>query len=161
MSETRARKRIRLAVESRGFTLESLDYETPYNAGEMAGIGGGWYGATVELIWPNTFPGNEFCGLNAEDVLADIDWSLRPTEPCDCERPQGFHPRGGVKGWPSQVGMHDPDCRHYIKYRLTWWQDHGPDWSGWESSDDLPSCLCGYNGTPEECEASRGGGDDE
>lgn len=32
---------------------------------------------------------------------------------------------------------------------------HGPDWSDWQEGDDGPSCLCGFNGTPEECAASR------
>lgn len=158
MAETKARRRIRKAIESRGFTLESLDYEAPYDAGEMMGYGGGWYGSTVEQIWPNTMPGNEFGGLNVEDALADIDWSMTPPEPCACDRPPMFNPRGGVKGWPSQVAMHDAECRWFIRYRLTWWREHGPDWSAWESAEDLPSCVCGYNGTPEECAASRGAG---
>lgn len=163
MSESRARKRIRLAVESRGFTLESLGWERPYNAGEMMGIGGGWTGTTVEQMRPNTYPGNEFDGLNVEDCLADIDWSMRPNEPCACERPQGFHPRGGVKGWPSQVGMHDKGCRWHISYHLTWWHEHGPDWSNWESKGSSweeserqkPTCVCGFQGTPEECANAR------
>lgn len=40
--ESRARRRIRQAVESRGYALVSLDYEPWYNAGEMCGIGGEW-----------------------------------------------------------------------------------------------------------------------
>lgn len=31
---------------------------------------------------------------------------------------------------------------------------HGPDWSG-SMPGEPPSCQCGYNGTPEDCEASR------
>lgn len=42
-----------------------------------------------------------------------------------------------------------------IQYHLRWWSGHGPDWSDWWTEGDSPSCLCGYNGTPEECEASR------
>lgn len=166
MGESRARRRIREAVESRGFTLESLEYERPYDVGEKMGWGGGWWGETAEQVWPNTFPGNEFGGLNVEDCLADIDWALKPPtgfEGCDCVRPANFHPRGGLKGWPSQVGMHDPGCRWHIEYRLTWWTQHGPDWSHWKdlgdwaaSNSQKPWCLCGYEGTPEECAAIRG-----
>lgn len=32
---------------------------------------------------------------------------------------------------------------------------HGADWSDWQVGDDGPSCSCGFNGTPEECERSR------
>lgn len=159
MSESRARRRIRLAIQSRGFTLESLDYETAYDAGEKMGYGGGWFGSTIEQIWPNTMPGNEFGGLNVEDCLADIDWSLTPPEPCDCDRPHGFNPRGGIKGWPVRVGMHDSDCKWHIRYTLPEWRrEHGADWSGyqpartWEEGQaQKPTCLCGFQGTPEEC----------
>uniref|UniRef100_UPI001A7E0D39 hypothetical protein n=1 Tax=Mycobacteroides abscessus TaxID=36809 RepID=UPI001A7E0D39 len=61
MSETRARRRIREAVESRGYAIESIDYEPIYNAGEMAGLAGGWW---VELDRPfleRCFPGNDLC----------------------------------------------------------------------------------------------------
>lgn len=163
MGESRARKRIREAVESRGFTLDTIEWEPVYNAGEMMGLAGGWWGETVERIWPNTTPGNEFGGLNVEDCLADIDWALGPPSVCECVRPDGFDPRGGIKGWPSQVGMHDPGCRWHIHYRLPWWQEHGPDWSQWKNLGDWatsnaqkPRCLCGYEGTPEECAAIRG-----
>jgi hypothetical protein len=86
VSETKARRRIRLAVESRGFTLESLEWEPAYNAGEMMGAGGGWYGTTMEQIWPNTFPGNDFGGLSVDEVLAEIDASLAPPEPCGSDQ---------------------------------------------------------------------------
>ena len=41
MTESRARRRIREAVESRGYAIESIEYEPWYNAGEKCGIGGG------------------------------------------------------------------------------------------------------------------------
>lgn len=155
MPETRARRRIRLAVESRGFTLESLDWEPAFNAGEKMGLAGGWSGTT--------WPGNEFGGLSVDECLADIDWSLSPAEPCECRRPDGFHPLGRLKGWPSKVGMHDPGCQWHIKYHLRWWTDHGTDWSHWQSGGtwedgerQKPRCLCGFAGTPEECAAARG-----
>ncbi len=160
--ETRARRRIRLAVESRGFTLASLDYEPAYDCGEKMGIGGGWVGTTIEKIWPNSFPGDEFGGLSVEECLADIDWQIKPTEACECARPTGFSPFGGVKGWPSRVGCHDEECRWFIRYHLPWWTEHGTDWSAWKPGDtweegqaQKPACLCGFQGTPEECEAAR------
>jgi hypothetical protein len=32
---------------------------------------------------------------------------------------------------------------------------HKADWSDWQDGDDGPSCSCGFNGTPKDCEASR------
>jgi hypothetical protein len=32
---------------------------------------------------------------------------------------------------------------------------HDPDWSDWQDGDDGPSCACGFNGTVNDCEASR------
>lgn len=150
MNETRARKRIRMAVESRGFTLESLDWEPAYYAGEMMGVAGGWRGYTTV---------HDFGGLSVEECLADIDALLPTPEPCECQRPTGFRPLGVSKGWPARVGMHDPDCKWHIRYHLRWWTEHGPDWSDWQPSDgDRCSCACGFNGTPDECAASRGAG---
>lgn len=47
----------------------------------------------------------------------------------------------------------EPVAAHQPKYD----QGHGADWSDWDmlNPDEDPSCECGYNGTPEECEASR------
>ena len=33
--------------------------------------------------------------------------------------------------------------------------EHGADWSDWQPGDDGDSCLCGFNGTSQECEQSR------
>jgi hypothetical protein len=160
MAETRSQRRIRLAIESRGFTLKSLDYERA--------DGGLWVATTVEKIWPNSYPGNEVCGASVEECLADIDRSLPTQEPCGCSRPRHFSPLGGVKGMPSKVGCHDHGCRWHIHYRLRWWTEHGPDWSGWkpggswaDGEAQKPTCLCGFKGTPEECERSRAGGTDD
>ena len=120
MTESRARRRIRQAVESRGYAITSIDYEPWYNAGEKCGIGGGW---SIELDRPyleNCFPGNELGGLSVEEVLAEIDYWLRPEGTCDCDR--RHHPvmAANVKGDP-QKPTHGPDCPHHIKYRLPWW----------------------------------------
>lgn len=120
MSETRARRRIREAVESRGYSIESIDYEAPYNAGEMMGYAGGWW---VELDRPyleKCFPGNDLCGRSVDEVLAEIDYWLRPSMPCECDR--SHHPlvAGWVKGDPQRP-THGADCCHHIKYRLRWW----------------------------------------
>jgi hypothetical protein len=34
---------------------------------------------------------------------------------------------------------------------------HGSDWSDWQPGDDGDTCLCGYNGTSQECAAFRAG----
>jgi hypothetical protein len=121
MTETRARRRIREAVESRGYAIESISYEPWYNAGEMMGIGGGWF---VELDRPylaNCIPGNELGGLSVEEVLADVDYWLKPDSPCACDLTRN-HPiiAAGIKGDPQRP-THDADCPHHIKYRLRWW----------------------------------------
>lgn len=33
--------------------------------------------------------------------------------------------------------------------------EHKRDWSDWQPGDDGCSCSCGFNGTFEECAASR------
>lgn len=114
MKETRAHKRIRRAVESRGFTLEHLEW-VPLSYDD-----GGWFGSTVEPIRPQTIPDNEFYGVNVESCLANIDWYLRPPEQCDCERPAWFAPFIPLKDVPH-VGMHDQTCRWHIRYHLSWW----------------------------------------
>ena len=120
MSETRARKRIRQAIESRGHIVESIEWEPIYHGGEKSGLCGGWTVTTVHSFLPNTWPGNDILGLSVEEVLADIDWSIRPTEPCDCERPRHYHPLVPIKGDP-QMALHDKGCRWFIAYRLRWW----------------------------------------
>jgi hypothetical protein len=119
-SETRARRRIRKAIESRGFTVESIEWEPWYDGGEMSGICGGWSVTTTEDFRPHTHPGNDVCGLSVEDTLADIDWSI-PAGPCACIRPRHYHPSVPIKGDP-QKPLHDPDCEWFIRYRLPWWK---------------------------------------
>lgn len=120
MTETRAQRRIRQAVESRGYAIESINYEPWYSAGEKCGIGGGW---TVELDRPfleNCFPGNDLGGLSVEEVLAEVDYWLRPVDPCDCDRKHHAALAANVKGDPQRP-THVPECPHHIKYHLPWW----------------------------------------
>lgn len=114
--ETRARRRIRKAIESRGYRLVSLDYEPWYDAGEKAGIGGGWYGTLDRNYLPGSHPGNDICGLSVEEVLWSIDHYVKPPEPCDCPSPtySGVYP-------PSPMWEHSKGCRWFIRYWLAWW----------------------------------------
>jgi len=120
--ETRARRRIRKAVESRGYSVLEVDYEPWYDAGEKMGIGGGWSVLTTAPLWPNTNYGDEVDGLSVEYVLADIDWQIRPTTPCECPDAANPSPRHGSRyiGMP-EAPIHEPDCRWFIRYHLPWW----------------------------------------
>lgn len=122
MDETRTRKRIRRAVESRGFRIQSIEWEPVYSGAEKEGLGGGWSVIVDPRYAANTYPGNDVCGLSVEEVLADIDWSLRPTEACDCHPDDRTrrHPLVPIKGDPEHP-LHEPSCRWYIAYRLRWW----------------------------------------
>lgn len=130
-AETRARRRIRKAVESRGYAVESMDWEAIYDAGEKMGLAGGWRVTVDRDYVPNTIPGNELYGLSVEEVLADIDWSLQPAEPCDCDQGDRHrrHPLLPIKGDPER-GLHDPECKWHIRYRLRWWKAPGLDQDG-------------------------------
>ncbi len=118
-TETRSRRRIRLAVESRGHQLATLSW-TPWGpASEMGGPEGGWYGTTTKPYESSTWPGNEIMGLSTEEVLAWIDAFMQPSEPCDCPpRRLTWVP---LKGDPDEP-LHRPGCRWHISYRLRWWQ---------------------------------------
>lgn len=126
MSETRTRRRIRKAVESRGYSVKHLDYEAPYDAGEKMGLGGGWWLILDRPYVPNTFPGDDLGGLSVDELVAQIDVWLRPTEPCGCDQGirWGDHPRDPthpLKGDP-QTTLHEPDCRWYLGYHMRWWK---------------------------------------
>lgn len=124
MSESRARQRIRKAVESRGCSVLSMEWEPWYVGGEMSGVCGGWTVVTDAPLHPNTNYGDEATGLNVEEVLADIDWSIHPTGPCDCPDAKDPRHRLGTRchGMPRKP-IHEPDCRWRITYRLPWWDD--------------------------------------
>jgi hypothetical protein len=115
MDETRTRKRIRRAVESRGFRIQSIEWER---------VCGGWTVIVDRPYVQSPRPGNDLGGLSAEEVLADIDFSLRPIETCGCypdDRPRR-HPLLPIKG-DAERPLHEPGCRWYIAYRLRWWKD--------------------------------------
>lgn len=122
MSETRARRRIRKAVESRGYGVLDMEWEPIYHGGEMSGLSGGWT-VTTDAAWiQNTNYGNEFIGLSVEEVLADIDCDHYRTPDCGCyPDDRRRHPLVPIKGDP-QHPLHEPDCRWYINYRLPWWR---------------------------------------
>lgn len=118
---TRTRKRITKAVESRGYSVESMEYEAPYYAGEMSGYAGGWTVVLDRPYLPNTSPGDEFFGFSVDEVLAEIDYWLRPTEPCPCDREHNAMQAARLKNDPQRP-THDPTCSFHIAYRLRWWK---------------------------------------
>ncbi len=119
--ESRARRRIRLAVESRGYTIVSIDYEPWYNAGEMMGIGGGWSIVLDRPYLKSPYNDNDFGALSVEEVLAYIDYWIPPEGPCDCDRTHDPIRASRVKGDPKRP-THGLDCPHHLKYQLPWWE---------------------------------------
>lgn len=122
MAESRARARIRKAVESRGFAVEDLEYEAPYYAGEMSGLAGGWALTLDRPYLERTFPGDDLYGFNVDELLATVDYWLPPSEPCDCDRAHDPIAAARVKGDPKKP-THHVSCRFHLKYRLRWWTD--------------------------------------
>ncbi len=122
-TESRRRRRIREAVESRGHKVIEMNYEAWYDGGEMSGICGGWTVLTNAPLKPNTNYGDEVGGLSVEEVLADIDWWYPPAEPCDCypDDRKGRHPAHNLRDEPERP-LHEPTCRWFIRYRLPWWK---------------------------------------
>jgi hypothetical protein len=122
--ETRARRRIRKAVESRGYKVLNIEWEPIYQGGEMSGLSGGWTVTTDAPLKVHTNYGDEFIGLSVEEVLADIDCDLWRTPPCPCYPDDDplRHPMVSTKNSP-QHPLHEPDCRWFIAYRLPWWAD--------------------------------------
>lgn len=114
--ETRARRRIRKAVESRGYSLVSLEWEPWYDAGEMAGIGGGWYGELDRPFVPNTRPGNDIMGLSVEEVIGCIDHQVAPPEPCGCPEPDDFYMTAR-----EPCHRHRAGCKWRLDYWFPWW----------------------------------------
>lgn len=120
VKETRARRRIRKAVESRGYAVTAITYEPWYNAGEMMGIAGGWSVALDRPYLERTWPGDDLHGLSVEEVLASIDYWLKPEDPCECARTHDPIIAAGLKGDPKRP-THGAECPHHIKYHLPWW----------------------------------------
>ena len=125
MSETRARRRIRNAVESRGYAVESLEWEPWYDGGEMNGLGGGWTLILDRNYVPNTTPGNDLYGYSVEEVLAYIDYWLRPIESCACNLQHDPMTACRLIEDPEKP-THDTECRWHIRYRLPWWTAEVP-----------------------------------
>lgn len=120
VKESRARRRIRKAVESRGYAVTSMEYEPWYDAGEKCGIGGGWSILLDRPFLENTWPGDDLFGLSVEEVLAGIDYWLPPPAPCDCDRKHDPMMACRLIGDPKKP-THGSECPHHIKYHLPWW----------------------------------------
>lgn len=71
--ETRARRRIRQAVEAKGYRLVFLEWEPWSPGGEKSGICGGWYGEVDPPYCRWSIPGTEIMGLSVDEVLAWIE----------------------------------------------------------------------------------------
>jgi hypothetical protein len=112
-AETRGVKRIRKAVESRGYGLARVEWEKVNGYGE-----GGWFITLDRDYLPNSRPGNDLCAETLDELIAYIDHQLKPTEPCDCGRTH--HPLIVLKGDPA-IPLHDPACPNFLAYRLRWW----------------------------------------
>lgn len=122
MAETRARKRIREAVESRGYRIESIEWEPIYMGGEKEGACGGWTVILDRRFLENTFPGDDLYGLSVEEVLAGIDYWLQPERPCPCDRRHSAMTAARLINDPDKP-THDASCAWHIPYRLRWWKD--------------------------------------
>lgn len=124
MSETRARRRIRKAVESRGYGILNLEWESWYETGE--GPGGGWSMILDRDYLPNTRPGNDMYALSVEELLAEIDYWLKPDGDCGCDR---THSAGGAARLINdpKKPTHGADCEWHIRYRLPWWTPAGSE----------------------------------
>lgn len=118
--ETHTRRRIRKAVESRGYKVAVLYYESVRNGGEMDGWTGGWTLVLNRSYLPNTFPGDEIYGFGVNEVLAYIDYWLVPEGECPCDR--SHDPLRAVRLINDpQKPTHDPSCEFHIPYQLRWW----------------------------------------
>ena len=110
MNETRARRRIRQAVELFGYRLVSLDWEPLGIVVEKSGQEGGWYG----MIDPPYRHGIDILGYNVEHVLDWIDEFVDPIDPCGCKWADPLARKR------AQVQTHGPDCRYHLTYSLPW-----------------------------------------
>lgn len=116
MTETRSRRRIRLAVESRGYNVEELEWEPIYTGAEKEGMGGGWSAITDRPYHDLGY--QELNALSTEELLAEIDYWLKPPELCDCG--STHYPGHPLKGDPPGPA-HQVDCRWRLNYHLSWW----------------------------------------
>ncbi len=120
MGETRARRRIRQAVESRGYQVKELFWEPWSSAGEKSGIGGGWTVVVDRPYLEHSYPGDDLFGLSVEEVLADIDYWLKPPELCFCDLEHSATMAARIINDPERP-THGAECRWHIRYQLPWW----------------------------------------
>src|SRR5678815_4529158 len=111
--ETRARRRIREAVELYGYRLIRLDYE-PMSAGaEKAGPDGGWFGEIERADGlkedPLSSGDHAVLGYNVEHALDWIDQFVKPVEPCG----DVWTTENALARRRAQVQTHGPDCRYH------------------------------------------------
>lgn len=122
MSETRARRRIRLAVESRGHELVALEWEPVRAGGEMDVDAGGWLGVVRDqnTVWGGLGAGQVVEGYSVEEAVAWVDHFHKPPEPCPCDTSDRaiYNPTKTDRLSP----LHEPTCRWYLRYELPWWQ---------------------------------------
>lgn len=81
-TESRARRRIRLALAAKGYTPELIEW-SPITAGaEKSGPDGGWYVPfTPPAPISGLYPGETLVlGYNVSEVLADIERLPAPSE---------------------------------------------------------------------------------
>jgi hypothetical protein len=111
VSESRARRRIREAVERFGYQLVSLEWEPIGMGAEMCGPSGGWTG---DIEGPEGIEYSAVMGYNVEHALDWIDDWVKPVEPCACPKAD----RLGRQR--AQLQNHTANCRYFLTYRLPW-----------------------------------------
>ena len=116
-SETRARRRIREAVEARGYTLTRLTWEPWGAAAEKSGISGGWECQVSPRPIENFYGSEDFCGLSVEELLQYLDQFLPPREPCECPKQD----RSPTLEPFTPIFFHTEACPYRIRYWLRWW----------------------------------------
>lgn len=113
IGESDARRRIREAVELFGYRLVSLEWEPVGRGAEMEGPSGGWLGY-IERPDGQHLDASDIMGYSADGVLDWIDNFVRPVEACDCPKADP------VARLRAQLQNHQPKCRYFLKYRLSW-----------------------------------------
>lgn len=121
MSETRRQRRIRDAVELRGYQAKEITWEPWGPAAEKSGITGGWTVIVDRPYLERSYPGDDLFGLSVDEVLADIDYWLKPPEPCHCDLDHSALRASSLINDPEKP-THSGNCPWYIRYRLPWWK---------------------------------------
>ncbi len=126
MSESRARRRIRQAVELYGYRLVRLDWE-PVSAGaEKSGPDGGWFGEIerADGVVSDPLSGGDHAvlGYNVEHALDWIDEFVKPVEPCG----HSWTIENSLARKRAQVQTHPEGCRYHLTYSLPWFASEPP-----------------------------------